>query len=880
MNLHPHSFRLKIHQQQQSCEFELSGGNGQQILSCLPTAAPVIQRYQEWQRAYLGFYQAMSLTDLPITPDFFPSADPSLRGRTGSSGRITPSSADRQTQLVQAETSLLLEFHRWLRDGELFEIRQAIAQASRQLQNSAQPNHSAPILQLFITCSSLELARLPWESWEISSEFATIGKVKILRTPLNIHIGTASQPMPLRQGKARILAILGDATGLNFQDDKAAVRSLSPLAEIQFIGWQPGQTAEQAKTQIQQALVDKAGWDILFFAGHSSETHLTGGELAIAPGVSISLIEITSQLIKAREQGLQFALFNSCNGLNLAETLVSLGFSQVAVMREPIHNRVTQEFLSRFMNQLARHCDVHEALWSTCHQLKVDTNLTYPSAHLIPSLFCHPGATPFRLQKQGWQQMLQGFKPKRWEAVALTLCLAAGVIPGIQEYFLSGRTGVQAVYRDVTQQIPPLKIPPVVLVQVDAESIKRDRRIAKPHPINRSYLADLVDQLVDRNASVIGIDYTSDRADTVLENDQIFTSTIQKAVQDHQVWTVFGIFFADENHSSSASSSTASPSIASPGIVNPNWSLEGYIEASSWYATIPITGEDCRQSCPFSYLLALTQSARQEYSGQLPQPQLQSQTRLRNQLLDFIEKQSSDSSLSAYPRSPDQTKAIAQSRLHPISTLSYSLLNQSWLMPVLDFSIPPNHVYDRVAAWRLLNETPPALPQISQQIVIIGAGGYPESGLVAGGIPDYSPLPLATRYWQLRLPASNTAAAFPDGQTENNPAFLPVLTGAEIHAYSIHHILNRHWIIPVPDVWMVGIGIVIGKGTERWIIGQKRKRKWTQKGNRLALYSYLSGTALYGVMGLQAYVSLAILLPWLLPSVMFWVYVLPELRKK
>jgi hypothetical protein len=201
-------------------------------------------------------------------------------------------------------------------------------------------------------------------------------------------------------------------------------------------------------------------------------------------------------------------------------------------------------------------------------------------------------------------------------------------------------------------------------------------------------------------------------------------------------------------------------------------------------------------------------------------------------------------------------------------------------MPVLDFSIPPNHVYDRVAAWRLLNETPPALPQISQQIVIIGAGGYPESGLVAGGIPDYSPLPLATRYWQLRLPSSNTAAAFPDGQTENNPAFLPVLTGAEIHAYSIHHILNRHWIIPVPDVWMVGIGIVIGKGTERWIIGQKRKRKWTQKGNRLALYSYLSGTALYGVMGLQAYVSLAILLPWLLPSVMFWVYVLPELRKK
>jgi hypothetical protein len=34
------------------------------------------------------------------------------------------------------------------------------------------------------------------------------------------------------------LAILGDDTGLNFQADKQAVRSLCSIAEVEFVGWQ------------------------------------------------------------------------------------------------------------------------------------------------------------------------------------------------------------------------------------------------------------------------------------------------------------------------------------------------------------------------------------------------------------------------------------------------------------------------------------------------------------------------------------------------------------------------------------------------------------------------------------------------------------------
>jgi hypothetical protein len=55
---------------------------------------------------------------------------------------------------------------------------------------------------------------------------------------------------------------------------------------VQFVGWQPGKTSTELKTQICEALTDAKGWDVLFFAGHSNETAITGGELAIARSFS------------------------------------------------------------------------------------------------------------------------------------------------------------------------------------------------------------------------------------------------------------------------------------------------------------------------------------------------------------------------------------------------------------------------------------------------------------------------------------------------------------------------------------------------------------------------------------------------------------------
>ncbi|MCC5610471.1 CHAT domain-containing protein [Nostoc sp. CHAB 5834] len=459
-------FNLKVQQFDQLCAFELSWGKGQQLGVTLAYPDDLDFKYQEWQRIYLRFYNTK------------------LRGKVEEIGSFTTPPVDWHSQLVQAEAQLLYEFHHWLRSAELYEIRAAIAQATKNSNNR--------YIDIFITCNPLELARLPWEVWELGAEFALdSSKIRIVRTPINRREAINTNGYHAR--KARILVILGDENGLDFKTEKSAVSSLESVAKITFIGWQPHESITELKTKIVQEIASEAGWDILFFAGHSNETSLTGGEIAIAPNTALLISEIEQALITAKSRGLQFAIFNSCKGLSIANKLIDLGLSQVAVMREPIHNRVAGEFFLQFIQALAQYQDVHESLLAASKYLKLEKNFTYPSAYLIPSLFCHPEADLFRLQPFGIKQFFQSLKPNRQEAIALSVLLIISLLLPVQSFLLQWRVLVQAFYRQITRQVASVASPPpVLLVQIDEESIRK-AKISNPKPMNRQYLASLVD---------------------------------------------------------------------------------------------------------------------------------------------------------------------------------------------------------------------------------------------------------------------------------------------------------------------------------------------------------------------------------------------------
>ncbi|GAB1541030.1 hypothetical protein NUACC21_36990 [Scytonema sp. NUACC21] len=805
MKLHLPLFYLKVQKIEQICLFELSWGQGQSLTVQLEYPTALTQLYEEWRRAYLSFYQSEH-----------------MRGRTVAGG-IVALTVDWHAELVKAETKLMFEFNRWLRSAELYDIRSQIAQASQELVKENPETTEA--VQIFLTCAPIELDRFPWEAWELSTEFGTTGAIRIIRSPLNIATANQTYLKKPQRGRTRILAILGDETGLNFEADREAVRSLLRIADVQFVGWQPEQTPSQAIEQITQAIASEQGWDVLFFAGHSNETEMTGGELGIAPGVSISISEIAQQLMAAKQRGLQVAIFNSCSGLSIADALIDIGFSQVVVMREPIHNRVAQEFLVRFLQGLAKHLDVYESMMAARQSLRMEKSHTYPSSYLVPSLFCHPGASLFRIPPFHWKQRLSQILPTRLEAIAVCASIALSCIPPFAASLLDGRTFTQSIYRNLTAQVPSEEAPPVALVQIDTESIYRSG-ISQLNPIHRGYIARLIERLQKLNASVVGLDVVLDtpqKSNTYGDKD--LAKAVRQAV-DQNMWLVLAaIMESDRELSISKTTSIASE----------HWTLQGYIDVvDPHFVEIPLPDQDCRQACPIAYLMSLVQTARSSVAD-IPKPHTSRVSSLRTQLMDAINQKA--------PKIRD---------LPP----PFNWYPPFGLQPVIDFSLPPDRVYQRIPAWQLL-ETGDAnkFPLLSQQVVLVAVGSDERLG-IAPGQPDRFPTPSAMNYWTQQ----------------------PWLTGGESLAYMTHHFLTRHFVVPVPDAWMIGVAVILGKVVV--LVVSSRGAAWNSKSRLQIVAAAMGGTLVYGIVGLQLYISASVLLPWFLPSLVFLAYVLPATRRK
>lgn len=803
--------RLRVQQIETVCTFELTWGHGQHLSATLPYPPQLISLYYEWHRSYLNFYKSFGQTIQPPTGLGYPNSGEGgfgLRGRAVNAGNFAVPTVDWHRQLVQAEAKLMQGFHHWLRSAELFDIRATIAQQRRQCTELH--------LDLFLTCTPLDLARFPWETWDLRQEFGLAEPIRIVRAPANIHTDAATPHA--RRGKPRILVILGDNTGLDFQAEQVAVRSLHRLADVHFMGWQVGQSAAELKNQFCRTIADPKGWDILFFAGHSNESASTGGELIIAPGIAIAIRELAPHLQTAKANGLQFALFNSCSGLHLAESLIDLGLSQVAVMREPIHNQVAQVFLVQFLNALAQYQDVHDALLAACTYLRQEQNLVYPSASLVPSLFRHPGATLFQLQPVGWKKQFARFAPKTWEAVAIALLLGISWQLPVQSWLTHQRLLTQAIYRHTTQQVPQTE-PPILLVQIDNPSLIADG-ISNPRPIDRTYLARLIDKAAQLDVNVIGLDYILDRPQ--IEADPVFNTAVQTATQQQDAWLIQAAIKDDTG----------------------NWlpiGSDAPQQSEKWFGDIRMWNEGLYmpllprtpKPLPMGHLIALAHQLRSEQPDLAPS--------------DFAQLTQSEQNTLLAQMAP---RAV----LSDITLWSYGW-QQFWLHPITDFSLPPQQVYQRIPSAQFLRLSADAFEQqYEQQTILIMPSGYEEAGVDAMGADNLS-LPPAVRYWR---------------RSQNPPDPRWLMPGGEVHAYIVSGLLNHKLILPLPDLWLVGLFLLLGKAIavqiERDPIHRHRWRVIT-----------LIGLGVYGLSSLQLFVTAGLLLPWLLPSLAMGFYVFPSL---
>lgn len=824
-------YRLDIKKIHQTCFFELTWNGGRCLAANLSYPSQLNRYYQAWRSAYLGYYKYG-----------LAASDQGFRGR-GVGGQVTSTNVDWHGHLMDAQTNFLSEFRRWLRQPELYDIQKELVQAAQKAFLLGKPNRECVTAKVFLTCFQPEIARLPWENSELVQDSQGI---EIVRSPKTIRTKTVARPS-YRKGRTRVLVIIGDETRLNFKGDKAALKTHAKILDIHYVGWESEQASATnwnfeinkaaLREKICHAIDNPLGWDVLIFIGHSNESELLEGQISIAPNTTISIKTLKPFLTRAQQRGLQFALFNSCSGLHIADSLIGIGLSQVAIMREPIHNLVGEAFLVSFLQGLARHEDVEQALTSVCQFLKQQDH-SYPSAYLVPSLFRHPESVPYRLEPSGWKHFAKQLWQTNWQEVLVVTALSfVSLLPPVHYWLMDQRVWVQAAYRDQTRQATMKELSPVLLVQIDTETLRKQKILGKANPINRKLLADIISTLGNEGAQVIGIDYALDSHDA--ESNPLLKQVLEHTLIQQETWFVFGTFRDDQGYWQ-----TVLPEIASL-----TWSLEGDTDIPYWHL-LPKRKFSTRPS-PFSYQIAVSYLLSQsEVSREnWPKPNLSSQTLLNEQLDRYFERTVTD-----FPLLSDRAY------LHPITEFSYSF-RQRWLQPIIDFSLPPEKVYAQIPAWQLLQNPDEVLQELGinsfqDQAVLIIPGGYDEAGLHEGDSDSVAP-PSAFDYWQR--------------QTHGISRKLPK---GEVHGYMVHHLLTNWLVIPIPTIGLILLTAIGGKALKLHMgtLTQNHRKLW---GGGLAVC-----TTGYGLLSLQMYVSYAILLPWLLPTLTIGCFVLPKVWEK
>lgn len=767
---------LTVWRLDQACKFVLTWGEGRQLPAELPLSSSLLRYFEVWQQAYLDYYRS------------------GLRAKVLQSGSFQNPATDWRSRLAQAEAHLITELGRWLAATELNEIREQITALAIDAQQKL-----CPQLTLSLQCDDAELARLPWESWEISQSVQAAGLVRLARAPGTIKQETTPYR---RQGKMRLLAIIGDDTGLSFKQDLEALQSLKSVIDIKLVGWSSGKEIPALREEICDAIEDAQGWDVLFFAGHSNETDITGGELAIAPGKAILLSEIAPNLALAKERGLKFALFNSCQGLSIANKLIEQGFSHVAVMREPIRNDVAQAFLGAFVKALGRYEDVHQAMYSASRDLESNYKLPFPSAYLVPSLFQHPKAAPFKLEPLNFKARLKRWMPMKAEAIALGSCALLSLMPGVQRELIELRLQFQGRYRETTGQLTPVhesESPPVLLVEIDSESISQNE-VTEVKPIfSRKYLSQLVTQADELGIKRLGIDYVLDRRSNT--GDETLHFALQQAEKN-------GMTIAFATIQPKSQWLNPHPKVAQFNDEQlGDITLLGDKDSAVLHAMLDAAVSSTGSIFPFSQKIANLQ--------------------------------------------PSRNPAAQDIKTSWITQLSY-YLGQPWLHPLLDYSIPPHQVYQRLSAWKFLAEANElSVLQTSSQPAMLIAAGYDDAGIKDG--EDHKPAPRVMNHWW-------------QNSTRNH------MSGGEVHAYHIHHLENDAFVTPLPDFWWVGMAALLGKwGTLASWNGIVRRDRLIRF-NIMALF--------YGLATLQIYITWQILFPWLLPVIVLNSYAFIDGPKK
>lgn len=454
-----------------------------QITGSLPPAPEFDALYPRWQRLYAALSDHRNWRKgRSTTNDFEIEADDAY---------ITDVSEAEFTQLCQ---DLQQHLNAWLRADSFTKI-------DRQLRTHLSRTDEVRVI---ITAENRQLLRLPWHLWQFFEDYP--------KAEVALSLSEYTRSMRTHQSshrKVRILAILGNSQGINITKDQQLLEQL-PNTELKLL-------IEPDLASLNQQLWE-TGWDMLFFAGHSSSQNSssqTSGQIQINRTDTLALDQLRYGLKKAIERGLKLAIFNSCDGLGLAWDLADLHIPQVIVMREPVPDRVAQVFLKHFLFAFSSGESFYLAVREAREKLQ-GLESEFPCATWLPVICQNPAEQPpvwqdwYRREPEPKStSAIQKLKSKAWR-VGLSSIAVTGLVVGVRSLGLLQPLELWAYDRLLTLRPPEAPDARLLIVTINEAEIQAQDSNQRRGSLSDQTLDQLLQKLHPYRPRVIGLDIYRD----------------------------------------------------------------------------------------------------------------------------------------------------------------------------------------------------------------------------------------------------------------------------------------------------------------------------------------------------------------------------------
>jgi CHASE2 domain-containing sensor protein len=456
----------------------------EQHIGSLPAAPTLVDLYRDWRSLYHSLCDRRPLRSVSGGRH---QLDDELEIDESGVTNVSQVSFEQLSQILQTALNT------WLQSETFLPIE-------RQLRSQFNPSEE---IRVVIETDDHLLRRLPWHCWEFFKDYPKAE----MALSCSAYQFRNSIPHPPRK-KARILAVLGNNQGIDLAQDAQFLQQL-PNAETVFL-------VNPSRQEFNQQLWAELGWDMLFFAGHSQsegQKESQTGRIFINDRPehnSLTIEQFEAAIEGAVSRGLKLALFNSCDGLGLATALSNLHIPQVIVMREPVSNRVAQEFFQHFLEAFAiQHLSLYLAMRQARRQLQ-GLEDEFPGASWLPVLCQNLAVEPPTWRD--WcggavrsQPFYRGLPTVLLTSVVATVCMLGFRYLGV----------LQPLELQAFDQLLKLRLPEppdqrMLMITITEEDLHLPEQVQRQGSISDLALTKLLQKLTPLKPRAIGLDIYRD----------------------------------------------------------------------------------------------------------------------------------------------------------------------------------------------------------------------------------------------------------------------------------------------------------------------------------------------------------------------------------